>query len=375
MFPVPSIEDNDDTRQRSTDGEAPWNYTFGQPCFCLKENDAERSRLYTDSRQAGSDAIMSSIAGPSRLPAYSRSRQPSYYEARAPRSSSIPTWFSPPPPHARSVSVVRSVHRSSSVFSQRSYTSHSYQQDEQIKAELDRKRSESVRKLKSTWEQISEKYGKIQVEDDDEIDIYTGQIVRDRGRIQRMKEERDFGVFLSEDEADAEDENSSFIFDEDEDELGAWDARSGLDRQWASDQEDGPKEPPWTVEDDKDLQEFLRMEQARKETMGEASGSEDEPEVDGKDRRPSPRRHGPKSDTDSNGSHSSLPVRSRRYPISDDSDDELLARTSDAEEGTRVTYVDSSEDEADLPVSEDCSNQRHPPDTGISFLHPCHDRA
>lgn len=272
------------------------------------------------------------------------------------------------------MSVVRSVHRSSSVFSQRSYTSHSYQQDEQIKVELDRKRNESVRKLKSTWEQISEKYGKIQVEDDDEIDIYTGQIVRDRGRIQRMKEERDFGVFLSEDEADAEDENSSFIFDEDEDELGAWDARSGLDSQWASDQEDGPKEPQWTVEDDKDLQEFLRMEQARKETIGAVSESEDESVGDDKDRRSSSRHRGHKSDTDSDGSHSSSPVRSRRYPISDDSDDELLARTSDAEEGTRVTYVDSSEDEADLPVSEDCSNQRHLPDIGVSFSPRCHNR-
>lgn len=187
-----------------------------------------------------------------------------------------------------------------------------------------------------------EKYGDIDPEDDDEIDLVTGKVVKIRGRLKKLIP-RDFGE-VTEDEEEEEVEGSEvFTFDDDEDELGAWDERSGLDDQGPGEDEEEENEMrrPWTMEDDVDLQAFLRAESIRKEEArerGEESEEEDQAES-GKDSRRS----------SSPGLDLRNLFREDSLSLQEDSEDELLAQTSEAEEATRVEVPDTaSEDEDDV---------------------------
>ncbi len=212
--------------------------------------------------------------------------------------------------------------------------------------DLRKKRHESVQRLRSTWELINEKYGSVLPEEDDEIDLRRCKVVKDRGYLRRQ-ERREFGEI-----SDAEEESSLLggpdmaEFESDEDELGAWDDRSGLDLQVPK-PEEGASPPRRTQEDEDDLRAFLRAEAERKLAAGEVqvdsseSGSSSEDEEGGWT-TPSWGR-----DEDSGD----LSPRSRRTTISvgladlfpeeedrmgNDSEDELLRQDSDAEEATRT---------------------------------------
>lgn len=280
------------------------------------------------------------IAGPSTRPYFPptlRLDEELYQPSNSSRASSPaggPRYASRPP--SRPPSRGQSRARSASVFSGINVDGRRY--DERIR----KKRYESVQRLKSAWELLLEKYGTVQVEDDDEIDLMTGEVVRNRGRLLEL-EPREFGQ-VSDGEYESEDDELGTAFDSDEDELGAWDERSGLDNQ---DEEEEPPPAPvvrWTVDDQADLDVFLRLEKERRKRAGE-EGEKDGMEVWGPNEDDVPLR---------------LPVRScsvsrrpsegtEEIPIlgaaTGDSDDELLAQTSDAEEATRVAYVPSGGEE------------------------------
>lgn len=222
--------------------------------------------------------------------------------------------------------------RSASVFSNRA------------EEELRKKRHESVQRLRSTWELINEKYGSVLPEEDDEIDLRRCKVVKDRGYLRRQ-ERREFGEIT-----DNEEESSVLggpdvaEFDSDEDELGAWDDRSGLDLQIPD-----PESPPRrTQEDEDDLQAFLRAEAERRlvtadtQDDGDSSGASSDGE-----------RGRTTSSWGLDDGYEAMPWRMRRTRISvgledlfpeydgmkDGSEDELLQQDSDAEEATRTVPV------------------------------------
>ncbi|WWD21303.1 hypothetical protein CI109_105787 [Kwoniella shandongensis] len=159
--------------------------------------------------------------------------------------------------------------RSGSVFSREQFK----------KEEISRKRQESRNRLRSTWDLLFEKYR--DVEDDDEIDLVTGEVVKDRGRL-RAVAGRDFGEISESDEdgegSSALDGPEVFEFESDEDEIGDWDDRSGLDPQ-LPDSEDVEEEeeqrPAWTTDDQHDYEEFMRAEAMRKRDDSDEDDAED----------------------------------------------------------------------------------------------------
>ncbi|WWC63906.1 uncharacterized protein I303_106511 [Kwoniella dejecticola CBS 10117] len=164
--------------------------------------------------------------------------------------------------------------------------------EERRQEEIAKRKIDSQQKLKSAWELIKEKYGSIRIEDDDEIDLRTGKITRDRGKL-REYEGREFGE-VSDDEN--EDERSSLFggtpgeteyeYGSDEDELGQWDERSGLGSQYSDtplfeeEAELLKRNESWdTPEAQSDLQEFLKLEAEQQRLFGRDTDVEDN-EVD-----------------------------------------------------------------------------------------------
>ncbi|KAL7411762.1 hypothetical protein BDY24DRAFT_394752 [Mrakia frigida] len=159
-------------------------------------------------------------------------------------------------------------------------------------------RYSSSRRLLDEWEQIALKYKDVKLEDDDEIDIRTGKIVKDRGRLRAMEKVRFFGDDRSEDE---DEEEGLVEEDEDDDGLGGWDLKQfeSFDQEEEEALEAGaveeeepqhppppksylyfpPPPPPLVVKkhvvDEGDLKEFLEESRRRKE-LGLDGDAEDE---------------------------------------------------------------------------------------------------
>ncbi|GAW06912.1 hypothetical protein LENED_008868 [Lentinula edodes] len=158
-------------------------------------------------------------------------------------------------------------------------------------------RSQSTSRLLSVWSTLADRYS-LRVDQDDIVDIRTGQLVKDRGVVRGLNGKWDFGRFASveDDEGDEqleyeEDRNrgTEGVQEESEDELDSFaylDHQQGLDGP----QEDieSPANPfmtlsnltsrathaidPTNDEDDAaDLRAFLEEERHRKETQGDAA--------------------------------------------------------------------------------------------------------
>ncbi|WVW79492.1 hypothetical protein I302_101461 [Kwoniella bestiolae CBS 10118] len=229
-------------------------------------------------------------------------------------------------------------------FRSQSVLSTSQKEDELI----NKKRLDSFHKLKSSWDLLKEKYGSISLEDDDEIDLRTGKVVKDRGRL-REYVGRDFGEVSDTEETqtqtDGESKGEGYEIDSDEDEIGLWDERSGLDPQVA--------EPPllWEVErnlrrtkswvseeDQDDLKEFLSMEAQRNRLLG----NDDDDDVSEDEGVPEPESE--ELNYDDRESREESRFRGTRIlPVSATLDD-LFASDQDKE--------DTSEDELQLIDSE-----------------------
>lgn len=150
--------------------------------------------------------------------------------------------------------------------------------DERIR----RQKAEAFERHKSTWEQLLDKYENADPEEDDEIDLVTGKVVTDRGHL-RSLEVTDFGadVWRGEGEGGSDDDeemmrslrarSSSTMgpdmvqFDSDEDELGDWGDRSGLDEQVIAREVTPEEDPEQRRQDELLLAQFLQAEAARRE--------------------------------------------------------------------------------------------------------------
>ncbi|WWC72979.1 uncharacterized protein I206_106943 [Kwoniella pini CBS 10737] len=170
--------------------------------------------------------------------------------------------------------------------------------EEKRQEEIEKRKIDSQQKLKSAWELIKEKYGSIRIEDDDEIDLRTGKITRDRGKL-REYVGREFGQVSDNEDEDGGGSSifggtqvgeTEFEFESDEDELGQWDERSGLDLQYSDaplfeeEEEMLKKNESWdTPEAQNDLEEFLRLEAEQKKIFGldnDVSEDADTEEID-----------------------------------------------------------------------------------------------
>ncbi|KAJ3874637.1 hypothetical protein F5051DRAFT_455150 [Lentinula edodes] len=162
-------------------------------------------------------------------------------------------------------------------------------------------RSQSTSRLLSVWSTLADRYS-LRVDQDDIVDIRTGQLVKDRGVVRGLNGKWDFGRFASveDDEGDEqleyeEDRNrgTEGVQEESDDEL---DSFAYLDHQQGL---DGPQEgiespanpfmtlsnltsrathaiDPTNDEDDAaDLRAFLEDERHRKETQGDAAEQDD----------------------------------------------------------------------------------------------------
>lgn len=172
-----------------------------------------------------------------------------------PRSSSVR-------PRSRSVSVFsRSGSRAGDDERRRWDAAEARRREEKLKKE----RLEKAQRLRSTWDLLLEKYGRFLPEEDDEVDILTGRVTKDRGHVRSLRT-YDFGdISLSEPEPVENNVGGpeSAAFDSDEDELGDWGDRSGLDLQVSPVKD--LRRRVWTVEDEDDLQAFMRAESGRKD--------------------------------------------------------------------------------------------------------------
>ncbi len=155
--------------------------------------------------------------------------------------------------------------------------------------ELRQKFLQSRSRLLSSFDAIAEKYGSVAPEEVDEIDLLKLDLSKRNGHLDAL-EPRLFAEgddYLGE---AVEDDHEGIRLDllrlhsepirgpeqvefgEDEDELGDWDDRSGLDAQFPLTE----VENEWTAEDLHDLNEFMQAEEARRARFGEAPLSEGE---------------------------------------------------------------------------------------------------
>jgi hypothetical protein len=213
--------------------------------------------------------------------------------------------------------------------------------------EICNRRRQATRRLKSAWELIHEKYKDVAPEDDDEIDITTLEVTEYRGHLlEHFRKNRSRWEEWQEDDQEDDAMAGTSEWGSDEDELGAWeDDRSGLDDQ----EVERVMQDPWDEANEFDRQDrdaFLQEEAERRAMMGlDAQRYEDISEdAFGSE---SGSADGSSEDDD----HIDIPGRKTSSAMAAeletlsfldvDLEDELLARTSDAEEADRVVYVDN----------------------------------
>jgi hypothetical protein len=140
--------------------------------------------------------------------------------------------------------------------------------------EVENLRNLAFQKLQDTWDDIIERYTNVDQELEDEIDLFTGEVVVDRGRIKGM----DSWEFGGDDDDEGEAESNTPLVtrkiaptnsSDDEDEFAGWGESSGLDWQvvdpelLARVQRAAEAQKQWTEADKDDLESFMQMEQRR----------------------------------------------------------------------------------------------------------------
>ncbi|BEI84868.1 hypothetical protein CcaverHIS002_0502690 [Cutaneotrichosporon cavernicola] len=154
--------------------------------------------------------------------------------------------------------------------------------ERQVDRELRQKLLQSRARLQSSFDAIADKYSSVPPEEDDEIDLETYVISTDNGHLKSL-EARPFAEgsdYLGEAIEDDQDgirldplrlQSEPVIgpelveFGDDEDELGDWGDKSGLDAQYPVVE----IENEWTADDLHDLDDFMRAEAARRKRFGE----------------------------------------------------------------------------------------------------------
>lgn len=142
--------------------------------------------------------------------------------------------------------------------------------------QLDTERRASSSRVLNVWSALEDKYA-LRLDEDDIVDLRSGDLVKDRGVLSSKDGTWDIGCFADPTAAQGN-ENSAQEDDDDEDEIGVWGSDSELDHQF------NPVHVPpvreLDPEDAEDLRAFLAAEQARKPLRGIDDFSEDESDLD-----------------------------------------------------------------------------------------------
>ena len=131
--------------------------------------------------------------------------------------------------------------------------------------DLQKEREASTLRLLDVWSQLADRYNR-RLDEDDIVDIRTGQIVKDNGVIRRSRK-LEFGAD-SEPKNNKEDDGADA--EEDEDELDLFAQENGESNEVHSDM-DGRRVPPVAPldpRDAEDLRQFLEAERIRREACG-----------------------------------------------------------------------------------------------------------
>lgn len=124
-------------------------------------------------------------------------------------------------------------------YSAPSFTLSNHDDEEQQRRKIDAERVASSIRLLAVWEKIALKYGSVNPDEDDEIDIMTGEVVKNRGVVENLRPREIGGESdeSSEDEGEESREGEEseeevvLIENDDEDILGMWGEGSGMDIQ------------------------------------------------------------------------------------------------------------------------------------------------
>ena len=158
------------------------------------------------------------------------------------------------------------------------------QKKPRLDVDVNEARAASTVRMLDVWAQLADRYSR-RLDEDDVIDLNTGQIVKDRGVIESIPNTWEFGRFADEHSQNEEEEDSG-------DELDT------LPRTESTVQNEVEEEQPegtatevlqnrvrrvraldlTNADDAEDLKEFLAAEQRRKELCGEDDSDEDEDE-------------------------------------------------------------------------------------------------
>lgn len=154
-------------------------------------------------------------------------------------------------------------------------TSHSATPDRPV--DFNQAREASALRLLDVWSQLAERYSR-RIDEDDIVDLITGEIVKDRGVLRAIPNRWDFGRFADADHPeDAQEQNE----EDDEESADELDTLTAVAE--GRDDEDVPVPLERTVlpvkaldpndaEDAEDLREFLEAERRRRETCGSEDG-------------------------------------------------------------------------------------------------------
>ncbi|PPR01155.1 hypothetical protein CVT26_016056 [Gymnopilus dilepis] len=154
----------------------------------------------------------------------------------------------------------------------------------QIQDDVDKERQASTMRLLETWASLEQRYAR-PLDEDDIIDIQTGEIVRDNGFL-RNSGKRDFGSFAASVDGGAAADDSSDVYEEEEDEydddeldlfadVNQEPAESESREQRIAEYLGGIRPPSSSFALD-DLQEFLEAERRRKQIYGSDLDDDDE---------------------------------------------------------------------------------------------------
>ncbi|KAJ6477411.1 hypothetical protein C8R47DRAFT_1140424 [Mycena vitilis] len=199
-------------------------------------------------------------------------------------------------------------------------------------------REASAMRMFDVWSQLAEKYS-TRIDEDDIVDLVTGEIVKDRGVLSRETTWK-FPRF-----ADVDDVESIGTDEDDEDDVDELDAFTGTGtvsvRGWMV-----PPVREVDPADAKDLQEFMEAERRRREECGEEELSEDSGDLaENQDDADDAEVHDTGQDSDVVAPSSAASRRAERR----DSDDELDSHWDIVDESNSVSPVKS--DMIEMPDS------------------------
>lgn len=257
------------------------------------------------------------------------------------RSSSAFRSFTPrPTSKARARTPSRA--RSASVFHESS--------ERRLREDI-RNQHEADARLKSVWfETILQKYGDVPLGEDDEIDLVTFKVKKYTGHLERYSLDNKFSWDVLEEEDEEGYTTGVEDSEESEDELGGWGEKEVRDLA------KGSRGSVWNPDDPDDLldrEAFLRDEARRRALLGLEEGEEEDDGVqrDDEDEEDYTDDDAPQSKGEREDDEDPLDLATLLFDA--DSDDELLAQTSDAEEATRLVYTDGFEPDEQAPCDEE----------------------